>query len=269
VNDRSMSTVRRTSNMAMDAIIASMPRSRRAAPIETTEAPSNQDERQDRPTGRPRNTGAETLVAGLPASLLSLEQLRSAVESLLFVAGRPLELSELRRLLLVEEKRLREAVAALAEECELRGRGMRVLRTGEAIQLVSAPENARFVAALLGLPSQVKLTTAALDTLAVVAFRQPITRSQIEFVRGVNSDRALASLIQYGLVVEVGRANTVGRPALFGTTPEFLQQFGLTTLDELPRPDLSDADTAEIARQAAAQTIRAAVGAEDNPAGSL
>jgi segregation and condensation protein B len=201
-------------------------------------------------------------VAGLPASLLSLEQLRSAVESLLFVAGRPLEMSELRRLLLVEEKRLRETIAALADDCERQGRGIRVLRIGDAVQLVSSPENARFVAALLDLPTQVKLTTAALETLAVVAYRQPIARAQIEFIRGVNSDRAVASLIQHGLVIEVGRANTVGRPALFGTTPEFLQQFGLTALDALPKPDLTDAEAAEIARRVAAQTIRAAVGEE-------
>ena len=207
----------------------------------------------------------EPLVAGLPASLLAPAQLRSAVESVLFVAGRPLELAELRRLLLVEEPRLREAIAALAEECELHGRGVRVLRTGDAVQFVSAPENARFVAALLGLPTQVKLTTAALETLAVVAYRQPITRSQIEFIRGVNSDRALASLIQHGLVIEMGRAAAIGRPALFGTTSEFLQQFGLSTIESLPTPDLSATEAAEMARRAAAQAIRASIGEGEAP----
>jgi putative transcriptional regulator (Ypuh-like) len=131
----------------------------------------------------------EAQTAGLPASLLSLEQLRSVIESLLFVAGRPLDFGELRRLLLVEERRLREATRSLAAECEAQGRGLRVQLLGNTAQFVSAPENARFVAALLGLPTQVKLTTAALETLAVVAYRQPITRSQIEFIRGVNSDR--------------------------------------------------------------------------------
>ena len=90
------------------------------------------------------------------------------------------------------------------------------------------------MAALLGLPMTARLTTAAMETLAVIAYRQPITRSQIEAIRGVNSDRALASLIQHSLVAEVGRAQTVGRPALFATTAEFLQQFGLTKLEELP-----------------------------------
>lgn len=197
--------------------------------------------------------------------MLTPEQLRSVVESLLYVAGRPLELTELRRLLLVSETQLRGAVAALADECERAGRGIRVQRMGDAVQLVSAPENARFVAGLLGLPTQVKLTTAALETLAVVAYRQPITRSQIEFIRGVNSDRALASLAQHGLVLEVGRATTVGRPALFGTTSEFLQQFGLSSLDALPRPATPAADAAEAQRADAAQRIRAATTAADEP----
>ncbi len=200
-----------------------------------------------------------TLTVEVPASMLTPDQLRSVVESLLFVAGRPLELTELRRLLLISETQLRGAVASLADECERLGRGIRVQRVGDTVQFVSAPENARFVAGLLGLPTQVKLTTAALETLAVVAYRQPITRSQIEFIRGVNSDRALASLTQHGLVQEVGRAATVGRPTLFGTTPEFLQQFGLTSLDALPRPNTPEADAAEAQRATAAQRIRSAV----------
>lgn len=205
----------------------------------------------------------EGAAVGLPASMLTTEQLRSVVESLLFVAGRPLELSELRRLLLVDDTRLRETLGALAEDCERNARGIRLQRMGEQVQFVSAPENARFVSALLGLPTQAKLTTAALETLAVVAYRQPITRSQLEFIRGVNSDRALAGLLQYGLVVEVGRAATVGRPALFGTTPEFLQQFGLPSLEALPRPQFPGADAIEERRVTDEQRIRAAIGSEE------
>lgn len=194
--------------------------------------------------------------------MLAPDQLRSVLESLLFVAGRPLQISELRRLLLVDEKRLRAALRDLAEECERGGRGIRLQQVDDSVQFVSAPENARYVAVLLGMPTQAKLTTAALEALAVVAYRQPITRSQLEFIRGVNSDRALASLIQFGLVMEVGRAATVGRPALFGTTPEFLQQFGLTSIEALPRPDLPEAEAIEARRAAAAQRIREAVGVD-------
>ena len=226
------------------------------APAETRE------ESRPRPAVLPLE-GANT---GLPASLLTAEQLRSVLESLLFVAGRPLEFAELRRLLLVEDRRLRDAVVALEVDCERDGRGLRVLRTADAVQFVSAPENARFVAALLGLPTQAKLTTAALETLAVVAYRQPITRSQIEFIRGVNSDRALASLLQYGLVLEVGRAVTVGRPALFGTTAEFLQQFGLGSLDALPRPESPELAAIERQIAEAAARVREAVGGDEGEA---
>lgn len=245
------------------AIIHCMPRSTRTTKpaSETNEAVSGSAS-----AAAPAPLPLEGAAVGLPASMMTTEQLRSVVESLLFVAGRPLELAELRRLLLVDEKRLREVLGALAEDCERNARGIRLQRMGEQVQLVSAPENARFVAALLGLPTQAKLTTAALETLAVVAYRQPITRSQIEFIRGVNSDRALASLLQYGLVVEVGRAATVGRPALFGTTSEFLQQFGLPSLEALPKPELPGADAIEERRVADERRIRAAVGADERAA---
>jgi segregation and condensation protein B len=162
------------------------------------------------------------------------QRLGAAIESLLFVSGRPLERSELRKLLNVNESALNMALQVLEQDLQGQRRGVRLQRLGEQVQLVSAPEHARYIAALLGLPMSAKLTSAALETLSVIAYRQPITRSQIEAIRGVNSDRALASLVQYGLVAEVGRAQTVGRPALFATTPDFLQQFGLTSLEELP-----------------------------------
>ncbi len=162
-------------------------------------------------------------------------QLAAAIESVLFVSGRPLERAELRKLLDVDETRLIEGLQILEDDLVRHERGIRLQRLGEQVQLVTAPENAPYIAALLGLPMTAKLTSAALETLAVIAYRQPMTRGQVEAVRGVNSDRAMASLIQHGLVAEIGRAQTVGRPALFATTSEFLQQFGLTSLDQLPR----------------------------------
>lgn len=165
-------------------------------------------------------------------------QVAAAIESILFVSGRPLEYVELRRLLDIDDEALNGGLETLAEQLDRQERGIRLQRLGTQVQLVTAPENARYIAALLGLPMTAKLTNAALETLSVIGYRQPITRAQIEAVRGVNSDRALLSLIQHGLVAEIGRAQTVGRPALFATTPEFLQQFGLTSLDQLPQPDL-------------------------------
>src|SRR5713101_1848384 len=161
-------------------------------------------------------------------------EMGAAIESVLFVSGRPLERAELRKLLDVDDTSLTLGLQTLQHDLEHHRRGIRLQRLGEQVQLVTAPEMARYVAALLGLPMTAKLTTAAMETLAVVSYRQPATRAQIEAIRGVNSDRALASLIQHGLVAEIGRAQTVGRPALFATTSEFLQQFGLTGLEQLP-----------------------------------
>jgi segregation and condensation protein B len=166
------------------------------------------------------------------------QHIAAAIESLLFVSGRPLTYNELRKLLDIDESRLNDGLLTLAETLESHQRGIRLQRLGEQVQLVTAPENAHYIAALLGLPMTARLTSAAMETLAVIAYRQPVTRAQIESVRGVNSDRALASLLQYGLVAEVGRAQTVGRPALFATTSEFLQQFGLTSLEQLPKIEL-------------------------------
>jgi len=164
-------------------------------------------------------------------------QIATAIESVLFVSGRPLEYAELRKLLNVNDTELISGLDMLNDQLEGQGRGIRLQRLGEQVQLVTAPENARYIAALLDLPMTARLTTAAMETLAVISYRQPITRAQIEAIRGVNSDRAVASLVQHGLIAEIGRAQTVGRPALFATTPEFLQQFGLTSLDQLPRSD--------------------------------
>ena len=181
----------------------------------------------------------KVLDSQLPAQL-SDRQLGAAIESLLFVSGRSLERAELRKLLGVDEPRLVTALEALSIDLEQHGRGIRLQCCDEQVQLVTAPEHARYIAALLGLPMTAKLTSAALETLSVIAYRQPLTRSQIEAVRGVNSDRALASLLQHGLVAEVGRAQTIGHPTLFATTPEFLQQFGLTSLEQLPGVSLPE-----------------------------
>ena len=253
-----------------------------SAPSEQAEAqPAKPDARRDPKVAREQQKRARQAIAAAtpqtpaagatqpplaleaPGDALAPQQLRGVIESLLFVAGRPLEYAELRRLTGVDEARVRAAVAELASELERAGRGVRAQLIGASAQLVSAPEHARFVAALLGLPTQVRLTTAALETLSVIAYRQPITRGQIEAIRGVNSDRALASLLQHGLAQEVGRAATVGRPALFGVTPEFLQQFGLTSLESLPSPDVPRAEVAEALRKRAAQSIRDAVNAGD------
>ena len=159
-------------------------------------------------------------------------QLQAIVESLLFVADEPVEMSTLARSLGVSAQAVAVAVDALAEEC--RQRGVRLQRTGSAVQMVTAPEATPYVERFLGLDEDHRLSHAALETLAIIAYKQPITRAAIEAIRGVNCERALASLKARGLIAEVGRAHAQGRPYLFGTTFRFLEYFGLEKPEDLP-----------------------------------
>lgn len=157
------------------------------------------------------------------------------VESLLFVADEPVTVSRLARALDVTPDEIEAALANLRELYA--GRGVRIQRARDRVQLVSAPQAASYIERFLGLELQSKLTPAALEALTVVAYQQPVTRADVEAVRGVNSDSVLRTLVSKGLIEEVGRMETVGRPILYGTTFEFLQFFGLENLDQLPDLD--------------------------------
>jgi len=163
---------------------------------------------------------------------VELSNLKGILEALLFVADRPLELHQLERITGLEPSRIEEALAALAQE--YRQRGLRLQRLGDAFQLVTAAEAAPFVERLLGVEGGGRLSQAALESLAIIAYKQPITRAGVEAIRGVNSDRAIATLLARGLVAEVGRLDTAGRPALLATTFDFLQHLGLERLEDLP-----------------------------------
>lgn len=119
-------------------------------------------------------------------------------------------------------------------EMHLAAGGLRLQRLGRRLQLVTPPEAAAAVETFLGLEINLRLSQAALETLAIVAYAQPVTRPQVEGIRGVNSDSVLRTLVAAGLIEEGGRAETVGRPILYQTTFEFLQQFGLSALEDLP-----------------------------------
>lgn len=154
------------------------------------------------------------------------------VESLLFVAGEPVTVGQLARALELPADAVEAALEELAAQC--RSRGIRLQRHGEGVQLVSAPEAARAVGRFLGVQASSRLSTAALEVLAIIAYRQPITRAQVDAVRGVDSSGTVRALLARDLIAEAGRLETVGRPILYATTATFLQQFGLTTLAELP-----------------------------------
>ena len=169
---------------------------------------------------------------------LTNQQLVKIVEGLLFVAPEPVSVHHLALAIECEVKQVEAALEQLKEANQ--NRGMRLQQQGKKVQLVSAPELTDYIERFLGLSVSGKLTTAALETLAIVAYRQPVTRPEIEAIRGVNSDGVLRTLLSKGLVEEVGRLDTVGHPALFGTTFEFLRYFGLESIEDLPELELSE-----------------------------
>jgi segregation and condensation protein B len=160
-----------------------------------------------------------------------MAELKAALESILFVADQPVELLQLRKVLDIPTEALEDLLSILVED--YKDRGIRIARLKDRIRMVTAPDSAQYVQAFLGLEQTVRLSSAALETLAVIAFKQPVTRSQVEAIRGVNSDGVIATLEGRGLIEEVGQQEGPGRPLLYGTTMAFLQHFGLESLDEL------------------------------------
>jgi segregation and condensation protein B len=161
--------------------------------------------------------------------------LAQLVESLLFVAGEPVTIGQLAKALDTQPAGVE---AALVELMAVPGRGIRVQRLGDKVQLVSAPEAAPAIERFLGVQANTRLSAAALETLAIIAYRQPITRAQIEAIRGVDSGGVVRALLGRDLIAEAGRLETVGRPILYAVTDVFMQQFGLTSLDDLPPLEL-------------------------------
>jgi segregation and condensation protein B len=154
---------------------------------------------------------------------------------LLFVAERPLTRREIAALAGVDRETVDARLGDL--EVSLRERGIRLIVDGDRIELATAPEAGALVARYIGADA-IRLSPASLETLAIVAYRQPVTRGAIERIRGVDSDYTVRSLLHRRLIVELGRSETPGRPFLYGTSFEFLERFGLTSLEEMPPLDV-------------------------------
>jgi segregation and condensation protein B len=169
----------------------------------------------------------------LPAENSEIEMpLAVKLEALLFVTAEPTTTAQLSAALDVApsviERGLNELDASLA------ARGLRLQRHSGRFQLTTAPQFAELIERFLGLEATTHLSRAALETLAIIAYQQPVTRPQIDAIRGVNSDSMMKSLLSKGLILESGRAEGPGRPILYSTTPEFLQHFGLNSILEMP-----------------------------------
>ncbi len=167
-----------------------------------------------------------------------MSELAQALEAILFSSNRPLKLRELQQ---ATESGAKEVQGALDELRDtLAGRGLMLQRHGDQVQLVTRPQLASYVRRALRPEVTGKLSPAAYETLAIVAYQQPVTKSRIEQIRGVNSDGVMANLELRNLVVEVGRGSGPGQPKLYGTTMRFLQVLGLASVADLPAPGTAE-----------------------------
>jgi segregation and condensation protein B len=156
------------------------------------------------------------------------------LEALLFASDAPLPIARVAEVLEIDEAGARAAVEALRAACELPGRGLAVVEVGGGVRLVTRSEHAPVLMSLQRLRLKSRLSRAAVETLAIVAYRQPISRPEIEQLRGVGTESVLTHLLERRLLRVVGRKSTPGRPVLYGTTREFLEHFGLRDLEDLP-----------------------------------
>ena len=160
--------------------------------------------------------------------------LKGRIEAILFVAGEAVRVEELARALDISMNELNRALQELSDEYDFAQRGFCIKRFGKQVQLATRALYAKDVVRLLQPVQKQSLTQAAMETLAVVAYRQPVTRAEVEQIRGVKCDYSLQSLTNKGLIQEVGRKDTLGRPILYGTTEAFLDHFGISSLEDLP-----------------------------------
>ena len=170
---------------------------------------------------------------------LDIKERVGIVEAILFVTGNAVETREIARVLDITDAELEETLDALESGYDFDRRGLRLLRFGAHVQLATRPDYAPYVEKLLQPVQKQSLSQAVMETLAVIAYRQPVTKAEIEQIRGVKCDYSVQSLVSKGLIEEVGRKETLGRPILYGTTDAFLRHFCISSVADLPEIDFS------------------------------
>ncbi len=177
-------------------------------------------------------TTVEEIPDQLPGDITAL---KAAVEAILFTMGDSVDIGTLARVLNLKEEDAQTVISSLEEDYENEGRGIRIVRLEDRYQLATKKELYPVLIRMARQPQKINLSDVVMETLSIIAYKQPVTRAEIERIRGVKCDHAVNRLIEYGLIREVGRLDAPGRPILFGTTEEFLRHFGTDSIDELPR----------------------------------
>ena len=177
-----------------------------------------------------------------------MEKKKAILESILFTMGGSVEISQLAEVIEEDKKTTKELLNQLKEEYEQDERGITLMELENSYQMCTKPEMYEYLVKIAKTPKKFVLTDTVLETLSIVAYKQPVTRLEIEKIRGVSSDHAVNKLIEYDLIMEVGRLDAPGRPLLFGTTEQFLRSFGVKSLEELP--ELNPDRMAEFKEQA-------------------
>ncbi|HJC38770.1 MAG TPA: SMC-Scp complex subunit ScpB [Candidatus Mediterraneibacter faecigallinarum] len=165
---------------------------------------------------------------------MEIEKLQGAIEAILFTMGDSVELEKIAAAIGHDEKTTRKLIHSMMDRYDAENRGIRIIELDNSFQLCTKKEMYEYLIRVAKQPKRYVLTDVLLETLSIIAYKQPVTKLEIEKIRGVKSDHAVNKLVEYGLVEESGRMDAPGRPLLFGTTEEFLRRFSVQSLDELP-----------------------------------
>lgn len=176
------------------------------------------------------------------------QKVQAVLEAILFTMGESVEISRLAAVLEMDKKEIKEVLCEMQEKYDAQDRGISLLWLEESVQLSTKAEMYEYLIKIAKAPRKMVLTDTVLETLSIIAYKQPVTRLEIERIRGVSCDHAINKLLEYDLITELGRLDAPGRPLLFGTTEQFLRSFGVKSLEELP--ELSALQVEEFKQQA-------------------